>query len=228
MSRIPTFPLGPVERNRAPTQANSNGSYPTTRPLQIARPPSRPTPPSNDAVASSPRGPGFSSPRGPLRPQRSELRPRQSSELSERASTSSWTTQLEDYARDRRDSSSTTRSDASLTPQYLNGTTSATTNRPRADLPRSVPYDVPSPTTPALASVMAAFREAGARKRSMTDGSEDTAYEREKKKEKEKEMMRQERIRERMPGRRATGKAKAGDIDGECFDHIYWHCLFVC
>jgi exocyst complex component 4 len=75
---------------------------------------------------------------------------------------------------------------------------------------------------------MAAFREAGARKRSMTNGSEDTTYEREKKREREKEMMRQERIRERMPGRKATGKAKAGDIDGECFDHICWYCSFVC
>jgi exocyst complex component 4 len=62
---------------------------------------------------------------------------------------------------------------------------------------------------------MAAFKEAGARNRSMTNGSEDTAYEREKQREKEKEMIRQERIRGRMPGRKATGKAKAGDIDGE-------------
>ncbi|OAX44421.1 hypothetical protein K503DRAFT_678876 [Rhizopogon vinicolor AM-OR11-026] len=81
------------------------------------------------------------------------------------------------------------------------------------DLPRSVAYDATSPAIPPLATVMAAFKEAGARKRSMTNGSEDTAYEREKQREKEKEMMRQERIRERMPGRKATGKAKAGDID---------------
>jgi exocyst complex component 4 len=60
---------------------------------------------------------------------------------------------------------------------------------------------------------MAAFREAGARKRAMATGSEDIAYEQEKQREKELEMRRQERIRERMPYRKATGKAKAGDID---------------
>jgi exocyst complex component 4 len=78
---------------------------------------------------------------------------------------------------------------------------------------------------------MAAFKEAGARKRSMTNGSGDTAYEQEKQREKEKEMMRQERIRERMPGRKPTGKAKAGDIDGKQFDHVdtaMLYCLFVC
>jgi exocyst complex component 4 len=198
--------------------------------LQITRPSSRPTP-GNDTVASSPRGPGFSSPNGPFRPQRSELRPRQTSEHSERASTSSRATLLEDDARDRRDSSSTTRSDVSVTPQYLNGSTGSANSRPRVTLPRSVVPDETSPATPALATVMAAFKEAGARKRSMTNGSGDTAYEQEKQREKEKEMMRQERIRERMPGRKPTGKAKAGDIDGEQFDHVetaMLYCLSVC
>jgi exocyst complex component 4 len=87
------------------------------------------------------------------------------------------------------------------------------------DTPRSSAHDETSPTTPALASVMAAFREAGARKRAMATGSEDIAYEQEKQREKELEMRRQERIRERMPYRKATGKAKAGDIDGEESDH---------
>lgn len=83
------------------------------------------------------------------------------------------------------------------------------------DISRSSAHDEASPTTPALASVMAAFREAGARKRAITNGNEDIAYEQEKQREKELEMRRQERIRERMPYRKATGKAKAGDIDGE-------------
>ncbi|KAG1749817.1 Sec8 exocyst complex component-specific domain-containing protein [Suillus paluster] len=214
MSRISTFPLEPTEPNRVPLPTNSNGSYSTTRPLQIARSPSRQAAPSNNTFASSPKGPGFSLPKGPFRPQRSELRPRQLSEHSERASTSSRATQLEDYAaRDRRDSSSTTRSDSSAAPQYNNGSIGAVNNRHRVDIPRSSTYDETSPTTPALASVMAAFREAGARKRAMTNGSEDIAYEQEKQREKEMEMRRQERIRERMPGRKATGKAKAGDID---------------
>lgn len=88
------------------------------------------------------------------------------------------------------------------------------------DISRPSAQDETSPTTPALASVMAAFREAGARKRAMTNGSEDIAYEQEKQREKELEMMRQERIRERMPYRKATGKAKAGDIDGEESVHL--------
>ncbi|KAG1908278.1 Sec8 exocyst complex component-specific domain-containing protein [Suillus fuscotomentosus] len=203
MSRIPTFP---VEPTGVPSLNNSNGSYPTTRPLQIARPPSRQAAPSNNTFASS-------SPKGPIRPQRSELRPRQVSEYSERASTSSRATQLEDHAaRDRRDSSSTTRSDSSAAPQY-NGSIGTADNRPRVDISRSSAHDETSPTTPALASVMAAFREAGARKRAITNGNEDIAYEQEKQREKELEMRRQERIRERMPYRKATGKAKAGDID---------------
>ncbi|KAG2120691.1 Sec8 exocyst complex component-specific domain-containing protein [Suillus discolor] len=212
MSRIPTFP---VEPTGVPSLNNSNGSYPTTRPLQIARPPSRQAAPSNNTFASSsPKGSGFSSPKGPLRPQRSELRPRQVSEYSERASTSSRATQLEDHAaRDRRDSSSTTRSDSSAAPQYHNGSIGTADNRPRVDISRSSAHDETSPTTPALASVMAAFREAGARKRAITNGNEDTAYEQERQREKELEMRRQERIRERMPYRKATGKAKAGDID---------------
>ncbi|EGO02554.1 hypothetical protein SERLA73DRAFT_165642 [Serpula lacrymans var. lacrymans S7.3] len=68
-----------------------------------------------------------------------------------------------------------------------------------------------SPTS--LAAVMSAFQSAGARKRAMTNGKEDVEYEREKQKEMEMEKLRQERIKERMPGRKATGKAKAGDID---------------
>ncbi|KAG2350162.1 hypothetical protein BDR05DRAFT_978965 [Suillus weaverae] len=211
MSRIPTFP---VEPTGVPSLNISNGSYSTTRPLQIARPSSRQAAPSNNTFASSPKGSGFSSPKGPLRPQRSELRPRQISEHSERASTSSRATQLEDYAaRDRRDSSSTTRSDSSAALQYHNGSIGTANNKPRVDIPQSSAHDETSPTTPALASVMAAFREAGARKRAMTNGSEDIAYEKEKQREKELEMRRQERIRERMPYRKATGKAKVGDID---------------
>lgn len=59
---------------------------------------------------------------------------------------------------------------------------------------------------------MAAFKDAGARKRGMTnEGNEE--YERDRKAEIERQKSRQERIRERMPGRRPTGKAKAGDID---------------
>ncbi|KAH7910695.1 Sec8 exocyst complex component-specific domain-containing protein [Hygrophoropsis aurantiaca] len=212
MSRAP-LPPESTRRNRAPSISNTNTNYPlsSTRPLQIGRSPSRPTTPSNPTFASSsPKGPAISSPKGPSRPQRSELRPRQISEYSasERASTST-----QDYnGRERRDSSSTTRSDVSVTQRKRNGSVS---NRSRPDLPRSITQDSPamSPTSPALANVMSAFKDAGARKRGMTNGSEDMDYGREKQQEQELERMRQERIRARMPGRKASGKTRAGDID---------------
>ncbi|KAH7930548.1 exocyst complex component sec8 [Leucogyrophana mollusca] len=215
MSRAPPLPLESTRRNRAPSISNTNGTYstnlPSTRPLQIARP----TTPSNSAFASSsPKGPAISSPKGPSRPQRSELRPRQVSQYSasERASTST-----QDYnGRERRDSSSTTRSDVSVTQRKRNGSVSIASNRPRPDLPRSAAQEsssAVSPTSPALATVMSAFKDAGARKRGMTNGSEDMDYGREKQQELEQERQRQERIRARMPGRKATGKARAGDID---------------
>ncbi|KAI6007185.1 Sec8 exocyst complex component-specific domain-containing protein [Pisolithus albus] len=170
MARVPPSLCG---RNRTPSVSTSNGhslpvlSLPSTRPLQITRPPSRPVTPRST----------FSSPKGPVRPQRSELRSRQPPDYStaERASTSSRVAY--DYnGRDRRDSS------------------------------------ISVATSPALSAVMAAFKDAGTRKRGMTnEGREES--ERERKAEMERQRLRQERIRERMPGRRPTGKAKAGDID---------------
>ncbi|KAF9231597.1 Sec8 exocyst complex component-specific domain-containing protein [Melanogaster broomeanus] len=105
--------------------------------------------------------------RGPHRPQRSELRPRQASDYSasEQASTSE---------------------ESGISPVS------------------------PSTTSPALSAVMAAFRDAGeasARRR----GTDELDYERGRRME--EEMIRQERIKERMPYRKPTGKAKAGDID---------------
>lgn len=41
-------------------------------------------------------------------------------------------------------------------------------------------------------------------------------YEEQRRKEKEEQRARQMRIKEKVPGRRTTGKAKAGDIDGKC------------
>ncbi|KIK30358.1 hypothetical protein PISMIDRAFT_87500, partial [Pisolithus microcarpus 441] len=151
------------------------------------------------------------------RPQRSELRSRQPPDYStaERASTSSRLAY--DYnGRDRRDSSSTMRSDASVSQRFHNG--SVAENRPPLDVSLGSMDEVPatSPvfvaTSPALSAVMAAFKDAGTRKRGMTnEGREES--ERERKAEMERQRLRQERIRERMPGRRPTGKAKAGDID---------------
>lgn len=63
---------------------------------------------------------------------------------------------------------------------------------------------------------MAAFKDAGARKRRMTNEA-DEDFEKERRAEVERQKVRQERIRDRIPGRRVTGKAKAGDIDGKSF-----------
>ncbi|KAI6162039.1 Sec8 exocyst complex component-specific domain-containing protein [Pisolithus thermaeus] len=220
MARVPS---DSQRRNRTPSVSNSNGSLPvlslpSTRPLQITRPPSRPVTPSNNAFApSSPKGSAFSSPKGPVRPQRSELRARQPSDYStaERASTSSRRA-YDHSGRDRNDSSSTIRSDASTSQRFHNG--SLADNRPRPDIslgsmdeaPTTSPVSIA--TSPALSVVMAAFKDAGTRKRGMTnEGSEES--ERERKAEMERQRLRQERIRERIPGRKPTGKAKAGDID---------------
>ncbi|KII94197.1 hypothetical protein PLICRDRAFT_171865 [Plicaturopsis crispa FD-325 SS-3] len=62
-------------------------------------------------------------------------------------------------------------------------------------------------------NVLSAFASAGARKRAMTNGSDDMEYEREKRKAMEAEKLRQQKIRDRAPGRRTNGKARAGDID---------------
>lgn len=48
----------------------------------------------------------------------------------------------------------------------------------------------------------------------MTAGSEDAEWERQRTLEQEAEQQLQRRIKDRVPQRRAKGKAKAGDIDG--------------
>jgi exocyst complex component 4 len=48
----------------------------------------------------------------------------------------------------------------------------------------------------------------------MTNGSDDAEYEKARQQELEDEKRRQQRIRERAPGRKATGRANAGDVDG--------------
>ena len=47
------------------------------------------------------------------------------------------------------------------------------------------------------------------------DDMMDAEYEEQKRREIELLKARQKRIREKVPGRRTTGKAKAGDIDGK-------------
>ncbi|KIY62642.1 exocyst complex component sec8 [Cylindrobasidium torrendii FP15055 ss-10] len=214
MSRAPPFPTrrdrsGSVSKPTisAPIPVSSTSTI-STRPLQISRPPSRGTTASSNAsIASSSRMPPPNSlPAGPTRPQRSELRNRSSnanitsaaySESSERSS--------------YRDSMSTTTTSRSDIRQRNQSTPNSA--RPPPQRLRSVDSNNSDATSPvALSSVISAFRVAG-RERSRTNGSDDFEYYKEKQAEKEAEQLRQQRIREKAPGRRMNGKAKAGDID---------------
>ena len=130
-----------------------------------------------------------------------------------------------DGYRDRRDSASTARSDASLPPPRL----------PRSNLPAMsvpLPYNngnlrAPSsagrsPTSPGeevsplSANAIAAFQHLMAKKkRNMTeDDYLEQEYEKEKQREAQIQMARQQRLRDRVPGRQVT-KPRAGDIDGK-------------
>ncbi|KAJ7706369.1 Sec8 exocyst complex component-specific domain-containing protein [Mycena rosella] len=195
----PPFP----RRVRSPELSNGNGpAAPGSngiRPLQIARPPSRPTTPSNSGlISSSPRGtPPNTAPSGPSRPQRSELRSR-GSEYSTSTSRDSTATDFSSYR---------SRPGPSSNP----GTPANSRSKP-ARL-RSAPTDDEQTTPTALTSVMTAFQSAGTRRRGMTNGSDEMDYQRERREEIEVENQRQQRIRDKAPGRRVNGKARAGDID---------------
>jgi len=65
-----------------------------------------------------------------------------------------------------------------------------------------------------MTAVLSAFQSAGARRRAMTNGSEDTEHDRTRQQELQAEKLRQQRIRDKTPGRRMNGRAHAGDIDG--------------
>ena len=67
-----------------------------------------------------------------------------------------------------------------------------------------------------MSVALSALQSAGQRRRAMTAGSEDAEWERQRTLEQEAELQLQKRIKDRVPQRRAKGKAKAGDIDGVC------------
>ncbi|KAJ7786127.1 exocyst complex component sec8 [Mycena metata] len=198
MSRAPPFPN---RRVQSPPLSNGNGqgspsSNGNVRPLQVGRPPSRPTTPSNSGpISSSPRGTSNTAPGGPSRPQRSELRSR-GSDYS--ASTSS-----------NRDSSTTDASAYRSRPGASSNPSNPANSRPRPPRARGAPPDDELATPTALGSVMSAFQSAGTRRR----GTDDDEYQRERREEMEAERQRQQRIRDKAPGRRVNGKARAGDID---------------
>ncbi|KAJ7102110.1 exocyst complex component sec8 [Mycena belliarum] len=197
MSRAPPFP----NRRAGTPLSNGNGSVASangTRPLQIPRPPSRPTTPSNSSnsgfVSSSPRGPPNTAPSGPSRPQRSELRSRGS-----------------DYsASTSRDSTATDGSASFRRPGASSNPGTPANPRPKPQRLRTAPTDDEQTPPTSLSSVMSAFQSAGTRRRGT---NEEVDYQRERREEMEAEKLRQQRIRDKTPGRRVNGKARAGDID---------------
>ena len=223
------FPTSPARRPRSPSQLNgydaeSTTPFPSsTRPLQIGRPSSRSHTPSNSSLMSdSPRGQTTGSPSAPSRPQRSELRSRQMSEYSDQTSGSSRSRPTQD-----RDSVSTTRSDASLGNSYSKRNGVTTQLNARQQKPKRSGSAEVSPLSPSSMAAITAFQNAGQRKRAQTNGSDDVEYEKEKRMEREKEMLMQQRIREKAPGRRTNGKARAGDIDGRSLDHFPRNIIYT-
>lgn len=72
----------------------------------------------------------------------------------------------------------------------------------------------PQPSPASLAAAVAAFQSLGRKRGMSNDSLMDAEYERQREKEMELQKARQQRLRDKVPGRRPTGKAKAGDIDG--------------
>jgi len=203
MSRAPPFPTHRQSPSHAavatsPSPSPFSPSSPSgARPFQISRP-DLSTATGNGYITSQ-----NAQPSGPSRPQRSELRNR-ASDYDPSESTS------------HRDSVSTTRSVASL--QRPRGLPSSNPNTPSRPRPRRlnspVSDDGEQPTPASLNSALSAFKSAGARRRAMTDASDSTDYHMDRQSEMEAEKVRQQRIRDRVPGRRIKGSAPAGDVDG--------------
>ncbi|KAJ7071200.1 exocyst complex component sec8 [Mycena amicta] len=181
MSRQSPFP------NRRVLTNGDGPASSSTRPLQISRPPSRPTTPSNNGAEPRVRQQRVEeSP--PSRPQRSGLRSQRESEYS--STRDSVSTDVSTSYRSR-----PSNPNGPVKPQRL----------------RSTPYEEEQTTPTSLTSVMSAFQSAGSRRRDT--GDEETEYRRERREEMEAEKLRQQRIRDKAPGRRPNGKARAGDID---------------
>ncbi|KAJ3882708.1 exocyst complex component sec8 [Lentinula edodes] len=180
MSRAPPFP---TRQNRSASVSRTNITSPTgsvsTRPLQI----SRPTTPNNNLYASESALPT----NGPSRPQRSELRSRNSE--TDRNSISSNST-------------------ASRTVR-----TSPTGPR-QPQRQRTGDSDInDDATSPTLNSVLSAFQTAGTRRRAMTNGSDDYEYQRMRDEERAAEMVRQQQYQKRMAGKKGPVRPRPGDID---------------
>ncbi|KNZ74114.1 putative exocyst complex component sec8 [Termitomyces sp. J132] len=202
MSRAPPFPT-----RRSPSIDRNSISSPiptpstATRPLQISRPTAGNSPYPSPSPRLAPSNPSSS---GPARPQRSELRSRAPGhDSSEQAS--------------YRDSLSTIQSDASLASRSRLGAISSNVvakSKPRPQPLQSPVSDEEYLSTPtSLASALSAFKSAGSRRRDMVNESDDLEYQAERQNAIEEEKARQQRIRDKVPGRRTNGKARVGDID---------------
>jgi exocyst complex component 4 len=184
MSRVSPYAATP----RGARPIADYGGPQSTRPLEIGRS-IRPSTPTNSAFSN-----------GPSRPNRSGLRTRQTS-------ISSIDSRL---TRDSRlDSTSETRQ----TPPRSRPRPPA---MPISTSPEEMsPLSTASPSSSATVNAaLSALQSAGQRRRAMTAGSQDAEWERQRSLEQEAERQLQQRIKDRVPQRRAKGKAKAGDIDG--------------
>ncbi|OCH94713.1 hypothetical protein OBBRIDRAFT_769063 [Obba rivulosa] len=203
MSRVPPYP---PDSSRRPGSSNLNGSgrqgsFPTTRPLQINRTPTRPTTPSRSSALAG-------SPEGPARPTRSGLRSAQASQYSTSDRTS-MDSRLTRDSGDPRDAYAD--SPSSQSTRYESGSSSYYNGR---SAPGGVPISPTSETeiSPTSQAVIAAFQSFG-RRRATIDKLVDKEYEEARRKEQEIQQLRQQKIQQRVPGRRPVGRARAGDID---------------
>lgn len=172
-----------------------------TRPLEISR----------SIRSSTPTNSAFSN--GPLQPPRSGLRTRQ-------ASVSSIDSRV------TRDSRLESTSETRHTPPRSR---SRPTAMPISTSPEEMsPLSVASTKNSATVNAaLSALQSAGQRRRAMTAGSQDAEWERQRTLEQEAERQLQKRIKDRVPQKRAKGKAKAGDIDGMRIPFVVVTCDVV-
>jgi len=186
MSRLPPFP---TSRRSSSQTRQSPQPPPATRPLHITRP----------AYTSRSDSPTNTTPVGPARPRRSELRDRRVENGKERASIVAFEDRY-------RDSAITTHSGEPRSQQE--------SPHPSANRKTTEHTSTGAETTStSLASALDAFHSAGtSRRRRMTNGSDEYSYHRQRQEEMEAEKARQQRYQER--ALRKTRTARIGDVDG--------------
>ncbi|CCL98507.1 uncharacterized protein FIBRA_00506 [Fibroporia radiculosa] len=218
MSRLPSSNTKNLSRPHVSSSSQNDApkTMPPVRPLQINRDRAsstgaRPsTPGTTSTVSSSPTGA-----KGPTRPVRSGLRERRVSghSASDHASIDSRITR---DSRASGEGTDTARPDVSAPLRLRNNasTLSVMSNDRSRPAPSPIsPLSPGSDLSPTSLAAVAAFQSFGRKRGFANDSPIDAEYERERERELEVQKARQQRLRDRVPGRRATGKAKAGDID---------------